>query len=95
MATMILASAMLSSLGACRRWTYVTGHFDPTRPLQLQGFECKLRHRTFDAMPVVQPGAPNDAMILLFTNFPTTFAGITDDKLPYLVLALETLHEEH
>ena len=46
-------------------------------------------------MPVVHPGALDDAVILLLADFPPTVIGFVDDEFPNVVLTPQPLGKNH
>ena len=58
------------SAGARRADSDGIRDFDPAGALKLRRLEREPHHRVFDAMPVVHPGALDDAVILFLADFP-------------------------
>ena len=46
-------------------------------------------------MPVVHPGALDDAVVLFLTHFPTAVIGFVDDEFPDVVLTSQSFGKNH
>jgi len=66
---------------------------DPAIALQLSGFDRKPRHGVFDSVPVVQPRALHNVIVLSFTNFPAVFVRVVDNEFPRMSATEQSLRK--